>query len=361
MGYIPQLFFIEMTRACEYSCTHCRASSIEKPDPNDLKFEEIKNIIEQVQEINDRCVIILTGGDPILSPHFTSVVKYLNMKRIRYSVSPPASPLLDFEHLDFLNETGMGSLSMSIDGTPAMHDSIRRRKGSFQDTTAIIQMSKDLGIHVQVNSTVMMRNFLDFPSILKSLLGLNVNVWEIFFLINVGRGVSEKPINGEQFEDFLRFLYGVESNTNINIRTVEAPEYRRVRAQLYDKDKITGGKYFDQLSSITEKLTGIDIKRKNKTPENGKRIKTMFVSSDGNVMISGLFPYILGNIRKEKLHTILENPILYELSEQKNYTGKCRECEYFEICGGSRARAYVNTGNPLESDPLCLYNPIKAI
>ncbi|MGP6206862.1 radical SAM protein [Cuniculiplasma sp. SKW3] len=350
-----------MTRACEYSCTHCRASSIDIPDSNDLKFEEIKNIIEQIQEINNKCVIILTGGDPILSPHFISVIKYLNMKRIRYSVSPPASPLLNFELLDFLNENGMGSLSMSIDGTPAVHDSIRRKKGSFQDTTTIIRMAKDLGINVQVNSTVMLRNFLDFPSILKTLLDLNVNVWEIFFLINVGRGISEKPINGEQFEDFLRFLYGVESNTNINIRTVEGPEYRRVRAQLYDKDVITGGKYFDQMSSITQKLTGIEIRGKNKTPENGKRIRTMFVSSDGNVMISGLFPYILGNVRNDKLKEIIENPILTKLSEQKNYIGKCRDCEYFEICGGSRARAYLNTSDPLESDPICLYNPIKIL
>ncbi len=357
MTYLPDLLFIEMTRACEYSCIHCRASSIESPDPDDLNLMEIERIIDEMEIINNKCVVILTGGDPIMSPHFIPVIKYLNMRRIKFSVSPPASPLLGFELLDFLNENGIGSLSMSIDGTPAMHDTIRRKKGSFRDTTAIIEMAKDLGMRLQVNSTVMMRNFFDFPAILKTLLDLNVKVWEVFFLINVGRGVSEKSINREQFEDFLKFLYGVESNTNISIRTVEGPEYRRIKEQLANSDTITGGIYFNELASITEKLVGIDIRKTIKKPQNGRRIKTLFVSSDGNVMISGLFPFVIGNIRKSELHSVLENPMLSKLYEKNEYAGKCGKCQYFEICGGSRPRAYAQTGNPLASDPICIYNP----
>ena len=37
--------------------------------------------------------------------------------------------------------------------------------------------------------------------------------------------------------------------------------------------------------------------------------------------------------------------------------GKCGACEYKEICGGSRARAYALTGDPLAQEPCCIYQP----
>jgi radical SAM protein with 4Fe4S-binding SPASM domain len=37
--------------------------------------------------------------------------------------------------------------------------------------------------------------------------------------------------------------------------------------------------------------------------------------------------------------------------------GRCGRCEYRALCGGSRARAYAMTGDYLEADPACAYQP----
>ncbi|MCL4344829.1 MAG: radical SAM protein [Candidatus Thermoplasmatota archaeon] len=358
MAYVPDLLFIEMTRACEYSCAHCRADSIALPEDGEIELNEMERAIDEVMKVNEKCVVILTGGDPLLSPSSPFLIKYLNSRRIRFSVSPPASPILNFEYLDYLKESGVNSISMSIDGSPSTHDAIRMKKGSFKDTLDIIGMARDIGISVQVNSTVMKKNINDFPVILKTLNEIGVRVWEVFFLINVGRGISEKSISRDEFEDFLKFLYGVEANFNINIRTVEAPEYRRIKASLTAEERISGGRCFNDLSAGARELTGIDITRKMKEPGNGRRMKTLFISSRGEVMVSGLFPLSLGNIKEKSVRDILNNEALVEISDSRKFSGKCSICEYFELCGGSRARAYAETGDYLESDPLCTYVPI---
>ncbi|MFO7910587.1 MAG: radical SAM/SPASM domain-containing protein, partial [Desulfotignum sp.] len=36
---------------------------------------------------------------------------------------------------------------------------------------------------------------------------------------------------------------------------------------------------------------------------------------------------------------------------------KCGICEYKQVCGGCRARAYEATGSYLAEEPLCSYQP----
>ncbi len=360
MQYVPDILFVELTRACEYSCSHCRANSITFPEKTDLRIDDLKEIVDEITEINDKIVVVITGGDPLLSPYFSSFMIYLRQRRVRFSLSPPASPILSFEYLQYLSENGLASMSMSLDGTPSTHDLIRNRKGSFRDTLDILNLSREIGIKTQINSTLMKKNMNDFPFILKTILESDIKIWEIFFLINVGRGITERSVSASEFEDFLKFLYGVESNFNLTIRTVEAPEYRRVKENMKEATVISGGKYFSYLREKTKELTGVDISVKGKDLKNGKRFKTLFVSSSGDVMISGLFPLKLGNIRTKRLYDILENSeILNNLSEKERYVGKCSRCEYFDTCGGSRARAFAETGNFLASDPICLYVPQK--
>jgi len=43
------------------------------------------------------------------------------------------------------------------------------------------------------------------------------------------------------------------------------------------------------------------------------------------------------------------------------FGGKCGVCEYRNECGGSRARAYAVTGDPLGEEPDCVYIPASGI
>ena len=84
----------------------------------------------------------------------------------------------------------------------------------------------------------------------------------------------------------------------------------------------------------------------------------MFISHVGNVYPSGFLPIHAGNIRETPLGDIYRNaPIFKSLRDTSKLEGKCGACEYKEICGGSRARAYAVTGDPLAQEPCCIYQP----
>jgi len=84
----------------------------------------------------------------------------------------------------------------------------------------------------------------------------------------------------------------------------------------------------------------------------------LFISHTGSVYPSGFLPIDAGNVRQTPLAEIYRNaPIFKSLRDTAQLKGKCGACEYKEICGGSRARAYAVTGDPLASEPCCIYLP----
>ncbi|SDF46813.1 radical SAM additional 4Fe4S-binding SPASM domain-containing protein [Thermus arciformis] len=73
---------------------------------------------------------------------------------------------------------------------------------------------------------------------------------------------------------------------------------------------------------------------------------------------SGFLPLSAGNIREQPLLEIYRNSSLFlELRNKALLKGKCGVCEYRGLCGGSRARAWAETGDHLAADPRCAYTP----
>src|SRR5690606_38473978 len=84
----------------------------------------------------------------------------------------------------------------------------------------------------------------------------------------------------------------------------------------------------------------------------------LFISHRGDVYPSGFLPVAAGNVRHTDIRSIYRDSQLFrELRDVNRLKRKCGRCEFRHVCGGSRARAYVATGDPMESDPLCAYQP----
>jgi radical SAM protein with 4Fe4S-binding SPASM domain len=87
----------------------------------------------------------------------------------------------------------------------------------------------------------------------------------------------------------------------------------------------------------------------------------MFVSNQGDIFPAGFLPLATGNVRINKLVDIYrDSPTFRALHNPSEFRGKCGVCEYRTLCGGSRARAFAYTGDPLASDPFCAYEPRNA-
>jgi radical SAM protein with 4Fe4S-binding SPASM domain len=85
----------------------------------------------------------------------------------------------------------------------------------------------------------------------------------------------------------------------------------------------------------------------------------VFVDHQGHITPSGFLPLAAGNVRRDSLvETYRTHPLFRALRDPNGFHGRCGRCEYRALCGGSRARAYAMTGDPLGEDPCCLYTPL---
>jgi radical SAM protein len=364
----PILIFWETTKACGLACKHCRAEAITKPLPNELSHEESIKLIDQISEFGRPSpILVLSGGDPLMRNDIWELIEYAKEKGIVTALSPSVTPLLNDNTIEKISKYGVSSVSISIDSPyKEIHDKIRGIPGTWDRSIEVVRKMNEKGIKVQINTSVMKSTVEGLPDMVDLLINkLNVRVWEVFYLIPVGRGKFDEDLTKNEWEDVSSFLYEA-SKYNITIRTSEGPIFRRV-TWLYkslerkgiDHEKIIkhGKLYYDLVSRLREKLG--KPKNESKAETHGTRDGRgiVFVSHDGYVYPSGFLPYPAGNIKTRSIIDIYRNSELFKKLRSSQIKGKCGLCEFKNMCGGSRARSFAYTGDPLDEDPSCLYNP----
>lgn len=69
VGARPFLVLVELTRACDLACRHCRADSVSVRDPSELTTEELMGMLDDLGALGPpRPRVVLTGGDPLHRP-----------------------------------------------------------------------------------------------------------------------------------------------------------------------------------------------------------------------------------------------------------------------------------------------------
>ena len=83
-----------------------------------------------------------------------------------------------------------------------------------------------------------------------------------------------------------------------------------------------------------------------------------FISHTGQLQPCGYLEIDCGQIRKNGFReNWLHSPHFEALRDLSRYKGKCGRCEFIGVCGGCRARAYETTGDYLDEEPFCTYQP----
>lgn len=356
----PVLVFWETTRACQLSCIHCRASAISDPLPNELTYEEGIELIDHVTTFGKPYpTVIFTGGDPLMRKDLFRLMSHASESGINFAVSPAVSSLLTSKALQEISKAGASSISVSLDGQSSeTHDVIRRVNGTFARSVETIQRAKEIGLPLQINTTVMKRNLHELPLIFHFVKSIGVKVWEVFFLIKTGRGTEEYDLTPDECEAVCNFLYDA-SHYGIVIRCVEAPFIRRVLRQRSsgEENNRLGDMLYTNLKARLQYLEGslgTNSTLGQKGTLDGDGI--VFVGYDGKIYPGGLLPVNIGDVRKDYLANVYRNDELLKSIRARRMNGSCGECSFKEICGGSRARAYSHNGDPLSSDPACIYS-----
>ena len=343
-GDAPRYVYWEMTQACGLACRHCRATSKRVQHPDELTTEEGKGLLRQIAAFGDKPpTVIFSGGDPLERADLWELLDYAHGLHLTTAVTPSATPALRQDHFVRLKAHHVSAVSMSLDGSNAKrHDAVRNVGGCFDTTMRAWDWIADLQIPLLVNTVVSEASAEDLPAMYDLLRTKKLVRWSLFFLIAVGRGRHLVPVSAERAERIMRWMNGISSDAPFIIGATEAPSYRRIVLEAMRDEGWTAAQ-----AATTPLYAGFGIRDGN---------GVAFVSKTGEVYPTGFLPVSAGNVRERGLVYIYRSSRLFnDLRDVTKFKAPCGVCQYREICGGSRARAYAQTGDYLAADPLCTH------
>ncbi len=344
--HAPFIVIWETTRACALACVHCRAEAIPHRDPRELRTDEGYALMDRAAAFADPPpLFVLTGGDPLRRPDIVELVAYGTRRRLSVALTPSGTAAVTEERLRALRDAGLARLAVSLDGaTLEAHDAFRGVVGSHRYTLRIVERARALGLPLQINTTVSRQTVGDLPALARQVEDAGAVLWALFFLIPVGRAAARQALGADEVEDVLEWAAGLVGQVPFGVKTTEAPHFHRVLAR-------------PEPSGPRPRDPG---RRAGRAVTDGNGV--VFVDHFGNICPSGFLPLVVGNVRRDDLVAVYrEDGVFKALRNPGQLGGRCGRCECRELCGGSRARAFAVTGDPLAEDPGCAWQPRAAV
>jgi radical SAM protein len=357
----------EVTRACAYACVHCRADAQHQRDPNELNPVEGLQLIDRLAEfgagLSAGPILVFTGGDPMMRRDLFDLIAYASGKGLRCSLTPTATALPTLERLEKAMQSGIRRIALSLDApTPEAHDAFRQVPGSWERTMRILRSAQQVGLSAQVNTTVSRYNLDRLPDMVPFIKEVGAVQWSVFFLVPTGRAQVPWMITPEQHERLFNWLYDLSQAAPFDIKATAAPMYRRVAIQRRkaSQEDSAGA----QAAPVTFQGAGFQYADGLHRPTRGVNDGNgfLFISHLGDIMPSGFLPLKAGNVRTDDVIQVYrEHPLFKSLRDPSLLKGRCGACEFRDVCGGQRGRAYGVTGDYLETDPACVYEPMGSL
>lgn len=203
--------FFELTDACNLSCLHCGSNACPQ-NHTYLPVDLIKTVLTQVSEAfspND-IMICLSGGEPLLHPSLFEIIKYA--KKCGFSCGMTTNgTLIDQTNAKRLADSGIDSVTFSVDGLEDTHDWFRNKPGSFCKTIEGIQnlLQYSQGkITTQITTVVHKRNIHQLDEMFQLACVTGVDSWRVVNLEPIGRALdnSELLLDAKQFRQLFSYI-----------------------------------------------------------------------------------------------------------------------------------------------------------
>ena len=346
-GYSPRLIALEVTRTCYMHCRHCRAGATNERYNDEFSSEEIFKVLDNIASFAEP-IIILTGGEPMLRGDIYDIASYGTQHGLTM-VMAPCGFLITNETIEKMKKAGIKRISLSLDGARReTHDNFRQVKGSFDGVLKAADLAGRGGLEFQINTTIHRQNMDELPKILELAVGLGAKAFHPFLLVPTGRAKNlvDQEISPEEYEQILNWIYEQRETVPIHFKPTCAPHYYRVCIQRERERKETASHSLHRFDRMSKGCMG------------GQSFA--FISHTGKVYICGFLEKEAGDLRDEDydFRKIWDSsPLFLNIRDIDHYGGKCGYCEYRQVCGGCRARAYALTGDCLAEEPFCVYTP----
>lgn len=335
-----------LTKQCNLACEHCYM------DARDFSREEL-TLEEGVRLIDDLAdlkvpVLIFTGGEPLLSRNFYAYAFHAKEAGLKAVISTNGT-MVTPEAAKLLAEAQIRYVGVSLDSTtPEKHDRFRGVSGAHARALQGLRNARDAGLKTGLRITLTRDNWQEVPALLNLALEEDIPRFCLYHLVPTGRGagIADRDVTPEQRRSVIRLLAeaAVElKGKNIEILTTDSPMDGAYLLELLKDDPRR-----EYVRQLMKNAGGCST---------GTKVAN--INHRGDVHPCHFMPQVVvGNVRERSFKDIwIDNPspeLLTLRGLRTNLKGACKECEYLELCGGCRQKAYYFKGDLMDEDPTCI-------
>lgn len=329
--HTPSLVSWNLTKKCNLKCPHCYMEAGKKAD-YELSTEECLALIDELKALGNE-MLILTGGEPLMRKDIFDIARYASEQGI-WVVMGTNGVLLTDRVAQKMLACGVKGVGISIDSLdPARHNSFRGGPNAWEYSVRALDICREHGLQALVQTTVMEMNRDEIPQLIAFAREKGVWSFNLYFLVQTGRGQQMNDLSPQQTHDMLSELVDVQDHYRpMLVRSKCAPQFKQI--------------------SYAKGRGGLE--------SGGCMAGTQYcrIMPNGDVTPCPYMTEVAGNVLEKSFTEVWQkSEILHDLRAPEKLKGRCGRCEFKELCGGCRCRAYAAYGDYLQEDPACTYDP----
>jgi radical SAM protein with 4Fe4S-binding SPASM domain len=318
-------------------------------EPRELSATEAEKLIRDVAKLRVP-VFVFAGANPLTRREIASLVRYASSCGLRPSMVLSDSPLLNRKAVEKLKSAGLTRLGLTLQASNApLHEKLSAVQGSFARTIQAMRWANECRMPLQIHTEVGRSNVDDLENMASLLKNFRTLVWSLSFPVPADRSHAGEAFTADEFEEIFERIYEIAQSVPFKIKTVEADHYRRYVTQRRTLFRLNKSGAID-MPFRQEGIPGVLPLHEGRT--------SVFITSTGEVFPNRHIPVSAGNVCREDLREIYQHSHLFRsFRDTANLKGKCGRCEFKEMCGGSRARAWALAGDMFAGEESCAYQP----
>lgn len=316
----PTLFRLQMdiTQACTERCIHCY---IPEYKPLFLPFDKICEVIDEFREMGG-LDLTLSGGECMLHPDFERIVRYARSKDLIVCILSNLT-LCDDKKIALLKECEVPVQVSLYSMNPEIHDSITKRKGSWQETMTAIRKLRENHIPCLISCPTMKQNYEGYLQVIEFARSLKMHAQTDFIIMG--------QMNGD--------------TSNVTNCRLDLVQTRHLLEDIVFRAVPMNSEYFNPMKK--NDMLSPEEWMANKIC--GAGIDSMCLDADGHYYPCPAFGgYDLGNCYSQSLKDVWENsPAIQKLRSVRGKDfPKCASCKDRDYCSVCMCRNF-NEGNDI--------------
>jgi radical SAM enzyme (rSAM/lipoprotein system) len=202
--------FWECTLRCNLNCMHCGSDCVKDSAVPDMPLQDFLKVLDEIAPHCNphKTIIAVTGGEPLMRKDLAACGKEFYKRGFPWGMVSNGY-LLDAARFNELLNSGLRSITISLDGLQDSHTWLRGKPDSFNKALAAIQRCAQTdGLVFDVVTCVNQKNLHELDALAGLLKSAGVKKWRLFTIFPKGRAanIDELRLSKEDFRQLMAFI-----------------------------------------------------------------------------------------------------------------------------------------------------------